>query len=232
MRRLNTEIENAHRLRTIQGLLYEAGKTGDADAAFAIVHFSIESGLRPVDILMGLITPLLYRIGREWENGQITIAEQQRFSSFCERIYELIKVEVKSVCSSISVGRHALVFLFNALPNEHSLGIRILSLWLQSKGIQTREFHSPPSAKELVKLVAESNPRAILMSLSMKTQEAFIYDIAQLMESLPNPRPQLIVGGYAVKHQLIPPIAGTLFVETMTGLDDLIWSLEYPSIYA
>jgi methanogenic corrinoid protein MtbC1 len=226
MRQLDTEIDNAHRLRIIQGLLYEAGKTGDADSASAIVHFSMQSGLRPVDILVGLVTPLLYRIGVEWQNGQITIPDQERFSVFCEQIYELVKIEVESTPATNSAYRHALVFLFNVPGNEHSLGIRILSLWLQSKGIQTREFHTPPSAQELMELVAESTPSAILISLALKTQLTNLYDIAQRIEGLPNPRPVLIVGGYAVKHRLIRPIAGTLFVETITGLDDLIWNLK------
>jgi hypothetical protein len=65
MGRLDSEIGNSHRLREIQGLLYEAGKTGDMAAASSIVRRALTAGLRPVDILVGLITPLLYLIGVE-----------------------------------------------------------------------------------------------------------------------------------------------------------------------
>src|SRR5271156_3748793 len=94
MGRLDSEIGNSHRLREIQGLLYEAGKTGDMAAASSIVHHALKAGLRPVDILVGLITPLLYLIGIEWENSLITVADEHRFTSFCERVFELVVLEV------------------------------------------------------------------------------------------------------------------------------------------
>jgi len=161
MRQLNNEIPNSHRLRAIQGRIYEAGKTGDAHAAAAVVQFAVGAGLRPIDILVGLITPLLYRIGNDWETGQITIAEQQKFSRFCELVYELVHPLVISARSKTHPRSRASVFLFNVPGNDHNLGIRILSLWLESKGIESREFHPPPNAEELVALVAESSPSAI-----------------------------------------------------------------------
>ena len=225
MRQLNREIPHAHRLRAIQGRLYEAGKTADNDAASSIVHFAIGAGLRPIDILVGLITPLLYRIGNEWEAGQITIADQQRFSGFCEFVYKLIQLEVRPVEAKKLVSRR-FVFLFNVPGNDHNLGIRILSLWLESKGIETREFRQPPTAEELMALIAESKPSAILFSLSMEGQKAHLYEIARQIEALPSPRPALIVGGYAIKRGLIAPIDGALFIETLNDLDRLIWSLK------
>src|SRR6202012_2861287 len=96
MSQLDAEIGNSHRLREIQGLLYEAGKTGDLPAASRIVQHALAAGLRPVDILVGLITPLLYLIGIEWETKLITVADEHRFTSFCERGFELVVPEVKA----------------------------------------------------------------------------------------------------------------------------------------
>ena len=225
---LNSELQESHRLRAIQGLLYEAGKTGDTEAASAIIQFATSAGLRPIDILIGLITPLLYRIGNEWESAKITIADQQRFSLFCEHVYELVRLQVKIDPTTLPLGR-ARVLLFNVPGNDHNLGIRILDLWLQSKGIDSREFHPPPTQQTLATLIEEHAPRAILVSLSLGSQAASLAEIAQRIQLLPTPRPRLIVGGYAVKNRLIQPMEGTLFVETMTGLDDLIWSLPEPA---
>lgn len=226
MDRLDSEIGNSHRLREIQGLLYEAGKAGDMAAAPGIVHRALSAGLRPVDILVGLITPLLYLIGLEWETSLITVADEHRFTSFCERVFELVVPEVKAAGASIPGTRDALVFLMNARGNDHNLGIRILSLWLQSKGIRSRNLHPPPSPETLFELAAETRPQAILISLALEKQKAYVDSIAQKMKALPHPQPTVIVGGYAIKHQLIPPIPGALFLETITGLDDLIWTLE------
>lgn len=224
--RLDTEIGNSHRVRDIQELLYEAGKTGEVAAASSIVHRAFEAGLRPVDILVGIITPLLYRIGAEWESHEITVADEHRFTSFCERVFELVKLEAITAGAPNQGDCHAQVFLTNARGNSHTLGIRIVALWLQSKGIETREFDPPPSAEALVELVAEIRPQAILISLALDRQKSYVWAIAQRLEALQHPRPTLIVGGYAIKQKLVSPIPGALFFETITGLDDFIWTLK------
>jgi len=224
--RLDDEIGNSHRLRTIQGLLYEAGKTGDMAAASSVVHGALAAGVRPVDILVGLITPLLYLIGVEWEKSLISVADEHRFTRFCERVFELVEDEVRATATTTCACRRPLVFLMNALDNDHTLGMRILALWLQSKGIDTREFHPPPLLEDVVRLAEEMRPRAILVSLALDEQKSYVYGLAERMEAMEEPRPALIVGGYAVKQGLIAAIPGAIFRETIGGLDELILSFD------
>jgi methanogenic corrinoid protein MtbC1 len=224
MDRLDTEISNSHRLRELQGRLHEAGKLGDTKAAPEIVKLALDGGLRPVDILVGLVTPLLYLIGSEWESGLITVAEEHRFTRFCERVFALVRVEVKARLPAPAV-RPTLVFLLNAKGNHHTLGIRILALWLQSHGIETREFSPPPAPEVLVGCAVEDGAEAILISLALDRQKGYVCEVGRRVEALPVRRPMVIVGGYAVKHKLVLPIAGTVFVETMSGLPELIRGL-------
>ena len=224
---LDNEVGEAHRLRAVQGLLYEAGKIGDTAAAPAIIHFAMTAGVRPVDILVGLIAPLLHRIGSDWERGEVTIADEHRFSSFCEHVFKLIRLEVIAAETDLPPSRHALVLLFNARGNIHTLGIRILALWLQSKGIETRVIEPPPSTEELTLLLVEARPRAILISIALERQKGHLYEVVRLLESLPLPRPLLMVGGHAVKQHLIATIAGSMFIDAIIGLDDLIWSTPW-----
>jgi methanogenic corrinoid protein MtbC1 len=226
MGRLDSEIGNSHRLREIQGLLYEAGKTGDMAAASSIVRRALTAGIRPVDILVGLITPLLYLIGVEWESSLITVADEHRFTSFCERVFELVVLEVKAASAPMPGIRSAIVFLMNARGNDHTLGIRILSLWLQSKGIETRHFHPPPTPETLFQLATQTRPQAILVSLALEWQRSYVCGIARMIKRLPHPRPTLIAGGYAIKQNLIPAIPGALLLESMTGLNDFILTLD------
>jgi methanogenic corrinoid protein MtbC1 len=226
MGQLNSEIGNSHRLREIQGLLYEAGKTGDMAAASSVLRRALAAGLRPVDILVGLITPLLYLIGIEWESSLITVADEHRFTSFCERVFELVKLEVKAASRPMPSIRAAMVFLMNARGNDHSLGIRILSLWLQSKGIETRHLDPPPEPEILFRLAIQTRPQAILVSVALEYQKGYVYSIAEIIERLPRPRPTLIVGGYAIKQNLISHIPGAILLETMTGLNDFIFTLD------
>jgi hypothetical protein len=65
-----------------------------------MVRFAVASGLRPIDILLGVITPLLYLIGAEGVNGLISVADEHRFTSFCERVFECVQFEIKAVSQS------------------------------------------------------------------------------------------------------------------------------------
>ncbi len=222
--RLDMEIANSHRLRELQGQLHDAGKRGDLAAASGIVKMALDGGVRPVDILVGLVTPLLYLIGSEWESGQITVAEEHRFTRFCERVFALVRIEVRARLPVPAV-LPTLVFLLNAKGNHHTLGIRILALWLQSKGIATREFHPALAPEALVQCAVDEGAKAILISLALDRQKAYVYSVGQRVEQLSLPRPVVIVGGYAVKLKLVKPIAGTIFLETISGLPEMIRGL-------
>jgi methanogenic corrinoid protein MtbC1 len=223
---LEDEIGRSVRLREIQEQLRVAGKAGDIGDAARIVQLALASGVRPVDILVGLITPLLYVVGLEWECGLISIAEEQRFTGFCERVFELVKLEVDRVGPVAPRERHALVFVINADGNDHTLGSRIVALWLQSKGIEVRAFHATPTPESLLLLIAEVRPCAILISLSLHEQKAYVDAVALRLDALEGYRPSFFAGGHAIKHRLVPPVPGVRFLETVTGLSDLIWAIK------
>jgi methanogenic corrinoid protein MtbC1 len=220
---LDTELANSYRLRELQGRLHDAGKTGDMEAAADIVKLALDSGLRPVDILVGLVTPLLYLIGSEWESGLITVADEHRFTRFCERVFVLVRLEVRARLPAPEISP-TLVFLLNARGNHHTLGIRILALWLQTKGFETREFSPSPSPEVVVQCAVEEGAKAILISLALERQKAYVHGVGQQVAALTGPRPVVIVGGYAIKYKLVPPIAGTIFLDSMSGLPEMIWS--------
>jgi hypothetical protein len=94
-------------------------------------------------------------------------APRHRFTSFCEEVFELVVHEVDAAGAPSSGIRPAIVFLMNARGNDHTLGIRILSLWLRSKGIETRDFHPAPTPETLFRLATQTRPQAILISLAL-----------------------------------------------------------------
>jgi len=46
--------------------------------------------MRAIDLLIGIIAPLLYQIGEDWKHGAVTVAQEHRFTAFCEKVLELI----------------------------------------------------------------------------------------------------------------------------------------------
>ena len=97
----------------------------------------------------------------------------------------------------------------NAPGNEHTLAIRILALWLVSKGTLAQIADAHLNLDELVKLVGTTHPKMLLISMALAEQSRGVISIAERIAELPKSiRPKIIVGGYAVKLGLVPPIPG------------------------
>ena len=63
------------------------------------------------------------------------------------------------------------------------------------------------SAEELVALIARARPAGVLVSMALAEQRPGIVALTERIDGLPQSiRPRIIVGGYAVKAGLVPPI--------------------------
>jgi methanogenic corrinoid protein MtbC1 len=87
-------------LQNIQTRLFEAGRRGDLASAERIINDCAQVNIRAIDILLGLIAPMLYRIGEDWRRGAICVAEEHRFTRFCEKVFDLLSAKLAGVTSA------------------------------------------------------------------------------------------------------------------------------------
>lgn len=80
--KVQTSKNNFHRARTIFDLLEKARVDGNVDACGTKIDQLLGFSLKPSDIIVGILQPALYRIGELWEQGEITAAEEHRFTEF------------------------------------------------------------------------------------------------------------------------------------------------------
>ena len=78
------DFQLAESLRDIQHQLREAGRRSDLHAAERIIENAAAANVRAVDVLIGIIAPALYQVGEDWRRGIIGVAEEHRFTAFCE----------------------------------------------------------------------------------------------------------------------------------------------------
>ncbi len=214
------DFAHARMLQRLQSQLMEAGRRGDVHQAVHIITDAVNANVRAVDVLMGIVAPLLYRIGKDWENGVISVAEEHRFTKFCERVYKSIVVRIHAVDpGDAAQADHADVLLVNAPGNTHTLAVRILALWLANHGVRAWVLYRTPGIDDLVALVARAQPRALLLSMALAEQRPCVVAIAERIAALPGPlHPRIIVGGNAVKLGLVSAIPGA---ELMTDISQL-----------
>jgi methanogenic corrinoid protein MtbC1 len=218
------DLEDSGRLQAILDRLVTAGRSGDREAADHIVKNAIAQNVRAIDILIGFVAPILYQIGEDWRKGYITVAEEHQFTSCCEQIFESLRDEV-----AVSRPTHPAyagpvdVLLMNAPSNRHTLGIRILAAWCADQGIPARVIYPSPAIDDLLTLISESRPRLIVISIALTEQYPAVVRLVERVAAVPGHHPEILVGGYAVKMKLIPPIRGASLV---TDLDSILAAIR------
>jgi methanogenic corrinoid protein MtbC1 len=201
-------VRHSEMLRRVFYSLYEAGRRNDFGSAQRLVEEAIAANCRPVDILVGVVAPLLYQIGEEWRFGAITVDDEHKFTAFSKRVIDLIDDKVHQGRSLGPTGERS-YFLINAPGNTHTLAIRILALWLESRGICTPTIVEHCDLEALARRIVEAAPRALLISMALPEQFNGVAAISALVGQLPSSRrPRVLVGGYAVKSGLVRSVPG------------------------
>lgn len=219
--RIDRRLEHAKSLRDLQERLMNSGKTENAEAARAMIDLAMEAGIRPVDVLMGLVSPALYSIGEQWSHGSVTVAEEHRFTAFCESAFDIIANKLRRAADRSD--QLVDVILMNAYGNTHTLAIRFLSLWLRGLGIKVLLLEPPAPLAKLIRIIEKVQPTFILLSVALANQIEGVSEIARSLEGVnAQIKPTLIVGGNAVKSGEATPIPDATFLTDIRVMDDMI----------
>jgi methanogenic corrinoid protein MtbC1 len=203
------ELDRSVFLSGIFQRLFDAGRREDFAVAEGIVEAAVAADCRPVDILIGMVAPMLYEIGEEWKRGALSVESEHRFTAFSERVIDLVAGKVEQ---GFGVKRpplppqmHATSFvLMNAPGNRHTLAIRILALWLESRGLRARIVGQELGIDGVMTELIATRPGYFLMSMSLVGQRDGVAEVAESIQALPAAiRPKVLVGGYPVKVQTV-----------------------------
>ncbi len=195
------QFERVQELKKLQDSLFKAGIKQDISSAEKAIEAAQNSGARLLDIFMGVITPALWRIGDLWAAGSITTEEEQRFTSFYNAI--LNKLEHSSpIAPRYEEAPVAEVALMNSPGNIHNLGIKVLDLWLQSKGVRSALLPENAAFEEIIAQLELIKPRYLVISAAIQTQiPGALQFCHSLRAALGMQCPQILLGGNAVKKE-------------------------------
>jgi methanogenic corrinoid protein MtbC1 len=177
-------------------------------------------GIRPLDLLMGMIQPLLYEIGNRYARGEITVTQEHLFSQFVDELIWRIRFRMQG--GKVADPEKPEVLLVCANGNYHSLGIRFIELALIQEGISTSCLYPSLPAAEVVRLVESIRPKIIGVSIGDKNQLETVLTLASQLGKLPEQvRPLLIIGGFGATS-LAPQDFGTKVMVHDGQVDSLI----------
>lgn len=207
-------FERIESLKRFHDALRHAGENEDVEAAMALIEEARHLGVRPSDLLVGLIAPILYEVGSMWEERKISVAQEHRFTRFYEAVVKRVTEEARSVVPfrprtpAHEAPTSALdVMLIQPRSNKHVLGLKLLEHWLWDHGVTAMvvSLAHPVSLEDLLRRL---RPRWVGISVSLPEQMPEVTALVELV-TRENPDIRVLLGGQAVKAGLVeaPPPA-------------------------
>jgi methanogenic corrinoid protein MtbC1 len=192
------ETAGAERIRLIHEALRRAVAARDLERLARHIDGAVALNLRPIDLALGILQPLLYEIGDLWHREQLTVAHEHAMTETISRAFELTYGRFPELALARAVAQPA-VLLCTAPTNTHTLGVDFAEMFLATTGVTVLKTRSG-SVAEIVSKVAESRPAWVGISIAMPDQ---LHDAERVHAGihalgLPEP-PRVVVGGGACR---------------------------------
>lgn len=150
---------------------------------------------RVEDVCLGVIEPTLVDVGERWHRGEISVATEHFATSLLRRkLFALLNVY------ETGHGR-GLVFTATARDEWHEVGILIISLFLVRRGFRVSYLGPNLGGEGLAETLANHRPDLVIVSATSPDSASNVGEVADALQSLPEPRPRLAYGGHGFDEE-------------------------------
>lgn len=175
------------------GRLERAGRAGDFGAAEAAVDEALAAGLVPSEVIVGVLHPVLGRVGQRWASGQITVADEHAFTGFVLRVIDRLRLPEPP-------SERPLVMLAVHPENRHDVGVRMLQILSWERAIPCDRIPVGTTERELLDLVVARRPNLFGLSVSLFESIPSALALARALEGVLPDDAELVLGGQAFRR--------------------------------
>ncbi|MBT8399266.1 MAG: cobalamin-dependent protein [Rhodothermia bacterium] len=144
-------------------LLLTAVLRADRDRALAVVDDGIRSGLKVLDTYVGVIQPVMERIGLMWQDGSISVSEEHVATALVQSVMAHCKSHFRSGPGGTR-GRLALT----GVPGElHELGLQVVGDVAEADGWRVHYLGTNAPTGDTLEYLKEQQPDIIGISVTM-----------------------------------------------------------------
>jgi methanogenic corrinoid protein MtbC1 len=182
------------------GELALSGEPADIDS---ILAESRQLGIRPVDLMVGILQPLLARVGDLWSAGELSVAGEHCATTM---VHELL-IGLREPRKPRVREPRPRVVLVNAEGNYHTLGLMMAEVYFASHDVTALTVAPGLPTEEVLALIARTKPEVFGFSVALSTQMAQVREVATLLRTRPERPKHFVVGGPAMRIGLNPDLA-------------------------
>jgi methanogenic corrinoid protein MtbC1 len=218
------EFGQAEKLVAFYRRLQLAGQGGEIPSASAVLDEGIGLGLRPIDLLMGLIQPALYQVGENWAAGRISVAGEHAFTAMASALLALVMYKYPDA-QAYRQSHRPRILLVAADGNYHTLGLQLVELILILERIPTFTVYPGIVAAEVAQLWHGLRAPVIGFSVGVPAHLAGVEQAVELIAADGGASvPRFVVGGFPVRCGSRPRVA--LPIEPLTDPLTLVAALR------
>lgn len=181
---------------SIQENLMEKLKCYEINELIKIYHDYTKSVYTSLDFYEKILIPVLYKIGDQWENGEIDVVTEHVCSNAVNTLIDLINQNnLKKISKSYEDTKS--IVLCTPEGELHSIGCKIIESLLLEKGYDVYNITSPLPINSIESYLYNIDPIIIIISVTLEDNiNSVIRFIKEIRQSFNRP---IIVGGNAIK---------------------------------
>jgi MerR family transcriptional regulator, light-induced transcriptional regulator len=189
----------------------DALRAADAAGAYRVASRALDGGMPLAALYQHVIAPAMHELGRLWERGAITIADEHLATALTHRVLGALRPPafVDQVFEADSAKPRAMLAAVQG--EQHALGLRMVADLLEDAGYQTIYLGADVPTAALLLAIAGMAPDLLALSATMPESAARLED-AVLSVSSEHRGLSLLIGGQA---------SASARVQEGTVLDDL-----------
>jgi len=203
---------------SLQEKLLEMLKSYEINDLIKFYNEYTKSNYLLIDFYEKLLIPILYKIGDQWENGEIDVATEHVCSNAVNTLIDLIN-QKNTKKNSKSYGDTKSIVLCIPEGELHSIGCKIIESLLLEKGYEVYNITSPLPTNSIESFLDNTNPGVILISVTLEENiNSAIRLVYEIRKSFQIP---VMVGGNALKF------ASKSQIQQLEKYDKIYLDLEY-----
>jgi methanogenic corrinoid protein MtbC1 len=177
----------------------DAVRAADAAAAYRIASSALAQGMTMPQLYQRVITPALYEIGKLWEKGALTVADEHLATALTHRVLASLRppVRVEASAGEQPAPTEKRVLLAAVEGEQHALGLRMAADILEDAGFRTIYLGADVPTDALLQSVASLSPDLVALSATMPELAPRLEEVAGALRRA-HPRVGLLTGGQAL----------------------------------
>jgi methanogenic corrinoid protein MtbC1 len=179
---------------TLTRVYLDALRAADVAGAYRVASRALERGMPLAALYQGVITPAMYELGRLWDEGVITIADEHLATALTHRVLAALRPpEIFEQTYEPRSGKPRVV-LAAVQGEHHALGLRMAADLLEDSGYQVAYLGADVPTEALLQAVQGLSPDLLGLTATMPNSAQRLEDVVERVRA-ERPQLPLLIGG-------------------------------------